>query len=247
MLRPLALVVVLVSLSACRTVGWDGTIWQKGTMREVMRDGRTEERARVVEAARGPDVVGIGALTGLAGEISIVDGAVWITRSLTGRRLATTQGAAAEEGATLLVTASVPEWVELPIDREIDLEDVPAWAGFPNRDWTVAPFVVRGHLLGLEAHVLNGACPYREPIPTGKEPVRRSAATTFGTLVGFWARDGAGTLTHADQTVHAHVIVRGDETWTGHVDRVRIGAGSIVRVPRDREHLNRTNSVTRAY
>lgn len=216
-------------------------------MREVMHDGRTEERARIVEAARGPDVVGIGALTGLAGEISIVDGAVWITRSLPANRLATTQGAASDEGATLLVTASVPEWIELPIDRDIDLDELPAWAGFTARDWPTAPFVVHGRLIELEAHVLHGACPYREPVPVGKEPVRRRAASTFGTLVGFWARDGAGMITHAGQTVHAHAIVRGDETWTAHVDRVRIGAGSTLRVPRDREHLNRSNSVQRAY
>ena len=216
------LVVALASvplLSACRTVGWDGTVWRAGSMMEVMRDGRTEERARIVEAARGPDVVGIGALTGLAGEVSIVDGAVWITRSLPGGRLVTTQGAAAGEGATLLVTASPPEWTELPIDRDID----------------------------LDGHVLNGACPYREPIPAGKEPVRRHAAMVFGTLVGFWARDGAGTITHAGQTVHAHAVVRGDETFTAHVDRVRIGGGSILRVPRDREHLPRTNSARRTY
>lgn len=244
------LVVALASvplLSACRTVGWDGTVWRAGSMMEVMRDGRTEERARIVEAARGPDVVGIGALTGLAGEVSIVDGAVWITRSLPGGRLVTTQGAAADEGATLLVTASPPEWTELPIDRDIDLEELASWAGFESRDWSVAPFVVQGRLIDLDGHVLNGACPYREPIPAGKEPVRRHAAMVFGTLVGFWARDGAGTITHAGQTIHAHAVVRGDETFTAHVDRVRIGGGSILRVPRDREHLPRTNSARRTY
>lgn len=240
------LLLVLV-LPACRTVGWDGKVERWGSMREVMREGRTEGRVLVFSAAHGPDTVGIGALAELAGEVSIVDGATWITRSTASGRLATSQGAAADAQAALLVTASVPEWVELPVDRDIALDDIPEWAGFAAREWSVAPFVVRGKLLDVETHVLHGACPYAGDVPTDRQPVRRKTAFAFGTLVGFWARDGAGTITHAGQSVHAHAIVRGEESYTAHVDRVRIGAGSVLLVPRDREHVSPSHSISRTY
>src|SRR5690242_16590557 len=113
MLRALVLPLVLVS---CREVGWEGDVRRWGSMHEVMAEGATQGRVRIVDASRA-DVVGVGALAGLEGEITIVDGTTWITRSASSTRLDTTSGAAAGDEATLLATATVHEWVGLPIDR----------------------------------------------------------------------------------------------------------------------------------
>ena len=231
----------LFALAAgCKTIGWDGAVQQWGSVREVLREGKTDARVYVFDAASGPDTVGLGALAGLEGEITIADGTTWISRATSTGKIVTTQGGAGDSAATLLVTASVPAWVELPIDQDVPLSEIASWTGFGTRAWPVAPFIVRGRLLDLEAHVAHGACPRAGEVPPGREPARRRAASAFGTLVGFWARDGAGTITHQGEDVHAHVIVRGAESWTAHVDRVRIGAGSTLYVPRDQERVSVT-------
>lgn len=245
--RVLVLPLVLaLDLAACRSVGWEGDVKRWGSMHEVMAEGAMGPRVRLVDASRA-DVVGIGALAGLEGEISIVDGTTWVTRSRTSTKLDTTSGAAAGGEATLLVTATVHEWVGVQIDREIDLADLVAWSGLDALGWDVVPFVVKGRLVGLDAHVLHGACPFAGDVPPDKAPVRKHASSAFGTLVGFWARDGAGTITHRGEHVHAHAVVQGDDAWTAHVDRVRIGTGSTLYLPRGRERVSKGSLLRRTY
>lgn len=240
--------VCLLSLTTgCATIGWDGEVHSFGSVREALRDGDTHGRVRLVDAARGADTVGVGALAGLAGEITIADGVTWITRANADGTLSTTRGMATGDEATLLFTAHVSEWAELSVDSELPLASLPAWAGFPASEWATIPFVVHGRFVQLEAHVVNGACARKEPVPAGKEPVRRRAAQGFGTLVGFWARDGAGAITHVGENVHAHVLVNGEPAYTAHIDRVRIAPGSTVLVPRKRERVNKQFSLGRAY
>ncbi len=49
-------------------------------MREVMRDGHTEPRIRLAEVVARPNAHAVGALSGLSGEVTIVDGDVWVAR-----------------------------------------------------------------------------------------------------------------------------------------------------------------------
>jgi len=242
-----ASVLLLALSSGCATIGWDGEVQSFGSVREALRDGDTRGRVRLVDAARGADTIGVGALAGLAGEITIADGATWITRVNADGTVATTRGMALDDEATLLFTAHVAEWAELEIGSELALADLPAWAGFQASEWSTIPFVVHGRFVQLDAHVVNGACARKEPVPAGHEPARRHAAQGFGTLVGFWSRDGAGTITQAGEDVHAHVVVNGEPAYTAHVDRVRIAPGSTVLVPRQRERVNKQFSVGRAY
>ena len=104
-------------------------------------------------------------------------------------------------------------------------------------EWPVVPFVVRGVLVDLEAHVLRGACPMAGAVPPGKEPVRRRERQAFGTLVGFWTREAPGALTHAGQSLHTHVVLRGGESFSGHVERVRIAPGATLLLPRPTKYV----------
>ena len=101
--------------------------------------------------------------------------------------------------------------------------------------------------LAVEWWGLSICAPGAGTPPPGKEPVTRREAFTFGTLVGFWARDGAGTITHHGTRVHAHVLVRSDTPYTAHVDTVRVGAGSVLRIPRERGHAGQKSVLTRTY
>jgi len=238
---------LLSLLASCRAVGWEGQVQVYGSLREALALGQSQARVRVADVASGGHLIGIGVLAGLEGEITIANGATWIARADAQGRVASLPGMALEDQATFLVLTSVPEWLEVPVDSPVELADLGRWAGFGALEWPMVPFIVRGTLIDLDAHVLRGACPQAGAVPPGKEPVRHRAARSFGTLAGFWARDGAGVVTHAGQDVHAHVILQGETPFSGHVERVRIGAGATLLVPRPHSYISPQFALGRSY
>lgn len=248
----LSLALCTLLLASCnsfgmREVGWEGETKRWGSVVEVNRDGRTEGRVRVHDAVKGPTTIGIGALEGLGGELTIVDGATWTSRVERGGRVSTLHGAALEDRATFLVTADVDEWVEIPVPFEIDLRELADLAGFRDAEWTAMPFVVKGRLRALRSHVVNGACPLRADTRPENAPARRDYEGIYGTLVGFLTRDVSGTISHPNDPSHVHVVGGGDDSFTAHVEDVRVGAGSILRVPQTRAWVQRQRSSTRAH
>ncbi|NQT11505.1 MAG: hypothetical protein HQ582_02070, partial [Planctomycetes bacterium] len=100
------------------------------------------------------------------------------------------------------------------------------------------PFVIEGDLTALEMHVINGACPMRakrlgRELPPAQQPYHRSVAQTAGRLVGIYAAGAAHRLTHHGTNTHTHVLLKDKEgrTYTGHVERVGVGAGAVLRLP----------------
>jgi alpha-acetolactate decarboxylase len=93
------------------------------------------------------------------------------------------------------------------------------------------PFRVEGTFENLCLHVLNGSCPIADP--DGPEPWRLTDATAEGVLVGFFAADAAGKLTHHGQRSHVHALAITSEGQQagGHVDSTGIAAGAKLFVP----------------
>ena len=225
---------VALALSGCASSDWDGRVVSWGSMREVMREGRTEGRV-VLAAAAQPASVGLGALAGLRGEIVVVRGETWVARVVDGR-LECGRGALPEEQATLLALSEVSAWNELHLERDLTYEELVELLAGLAAEGRVAPdpwpFIIEGELFALEAHVLNGACPFAGEVPAGCEPLRRSLAHTSGMLVGFYAPRAAGQLVHHGEAIHAHVVLTTPEPYVGHVDHAAIAAGARVSWPR---------------
>ena len=220
--------VAVLLLGACSTAPDVPVVQHVGPMREVMRDGRTEPRARLADHAV-PGTFGVGALAGLDGEVLIDDGAVWIAR----------EGVAAEpagEGAhaTLLTTARVPAWreVALPAVASVDELEQAIAAAVPlaTTGGDAVPFLLEGR--GRVAlHVVRGSCPHgAAAAPEG--PARFAAADVALRCVGFFVRGQGGVMTHHDTALHVHAFARdGARTVMGHVDELGLQAGAMLRVP----------------
>jgi acetolactate decarboxylase len=106
-------------LLAPSCLSWNGVVERHGSMREVMREGRTGARISLDAAARSSRTVAVGALAGLDGEIAIVDGEAWVARDVGGRivtEIALDSGLA----ATLLASSDVPSWRRGEVERAID-------------------------------------------------------------------------------------------------------------------------------
>lgn len=227
------------ALAGCAVGGWNGRVERWGGMKEVLHDGKTERRVGLAEVTKEPHVYGVGAVEGLAGEIVILDGEAWVARREgSGVRTARVSGDN-DAGATLLVAAGVPRWSGVTLDRSLvtrEFEDFLATQGETMGLPSPFPFVVTGTLDAVEFHVVDGRCPMGDQQPGGSMTPAAAGATlrgTEGTLVGFFAEDMAGLVTHHGSRVHVHVLIAGDgpEPRMGHVDSLTVHAGAVVRFP----------------
>lgn len=215
-----------LSLIACLLVGcaapsWDGTVERWGTLREVLRDGDTSGKVRL-DAVEGS--VGVGAMEGLAGEITLVGGRIWIARP--NEPVSSTPRP--DDRAAFLAVADVPAWSEPISVGPIDLDALEARIAELAQGRETVPFMVEGEFVELEAHVLNGTCPFAADPALRSEPFRFHHERVRGRLVGFFTTLPAGTLTHHGTRLHAHALLD-DGSAMGHVDRAVI-AGTL-RVP----------------
>ena len=231
LLLPLILVTCLASAEVSGENPPDmPTIQTWGTMREVLREGKSEERITLTKLP-SEHTIAIGALAGLAGEITVLNGVVHVATFDNGEL----NSGPSQNGAraTLLVMAEVPAWRE---------QDLPALADFSSVEQAVRtaalkagidvtqpfPFVVEGLAADLSLHVIAGACPIATP--DGSSPGRFSDQERTVTLVGFYAENQEGRMTHHNRSSHVHVIVEGADI-SGHLEEVSFAAGARLRLP----------------
>lgn len=209
---------------------------QHGTMHAAIGKGEHQGRVALSSLAK-PGFYGVGALEGLAGEVTIVDGEV-VVSVVDGGAIESVDPTGRQ--ATLLVGAQVEAWRETRLDAEIAAGDFDAAIARATDVDGEEPFVfvVRGAVRELHYHVINGACPVharRAGIELSEEqqPASRTLATGEATLVGIFARDAAGKLTHPNTSTHVHVVLEEADgrRVTGHVESVALEAGASLRLP----------------
>lgn len=229
-------------LSGCAAKGRESgpTVRQFGAMRAVMREGETEARVRLAECVAERHVYAVGALAGLEGEVTIVDGEAWVSRVEGSGIRCTGPGVGEGDAATLLTLATVGDWdsVELPrgagdiADLEGVVEAEAARRGIDSAK--PFPFVVEGEASSLELHVIRGFCPANDAGATDSEAWRLSLdGPTRALLVGFFARDSEGVMTHHGTALHVHALLsHKGQRIAGHVDGVGVNRGAVLRLPR---------------
>jgi acetolactate decarboxylase len=217
------------------------TVKQYGTFRDVMRGGHREARLSLEDAAGMKDAVAIGAVEGLQGEITILDGNVWVARRDGDRLRVTGPELVSSDKATFLTLARVGRWQNVALnangggaDRALEGQ-IEATARQHGIDTTKPfPFVIEGTATEIEMHVINGSCPFGgEPATMDTEPWRRkSQLPVRATIVGVFAADSAGVMTHHETSIHAHALLELDGRMaTCHVDRVSMGPRATLRIP----------------
>ena len=107
---------------------------------------------------------------------------------------------------------------------------------------TTKPFVftIEGEFRQLRLHVINGACPvhariHQTKIPQGKQPYEREFTRLRGRLVGIYADNAVGELTHPAMKTHLHVVFVDETTGkqlTGHIESTGVFSGATLKLPR---------------
>lgn len=206
-------------------------VW--GSLREIMHEGKT---GPAVSLAAVPRVhsYGVGALSGLRGEILLLDGNAFVSTARTG---GVEVKPAANEQATLLVIAAVPSWKSVPIGAAIAADELDqrleVLARANGMDVEKAfPLVIDGGQFDVDWHVLDGdkGAPGGSHADHMRDAVTGQLVGAQATVVGFFSKHHAGVFTHRGQRTHFHVLTA-DRKVMGHVDRLAVRAGATLRLP----------------
>lgn len=224
------------------TVG-DSRIVQYGKMHEAIGQQQHQGRVQLSQLLQRPHFYGVAALAGLHGEVTILDGRATITRVAAGGQLHSS-AVAPEDQATLLIGAYVPSWNEhrIPVSvppEQFDkyISDVAAQAGVLLSEPFL--FTVEGQFSKVRLHVINGACPLharlrRIQLPQDRQPFEAELQQVSGTVVGVFAKDAVGSITHPATSVHMHLLFRdaaSGQLVTGHVEQLGLQAEAMLRLP----------------
>lgn len=215
---------------------------QFGNMHEVLSAGAGQAHPRVTlsKAMERPHAYAVGAMAGLDGEVTIVDGQAWLSRP-SGQGLDTEGPTSTTAGkAAYLTVAYVDRWKEASMQRAFAGEELERFIADQGRHHGIDverpfPFVIEGELSDLQAHVINGICPMKPGVrlTADVQPWRYQLERPVrATIVGFYAPDSVGKLTHPGTAIHAHAVIDVDgRPVTAHVERLTVAPGGVLRLP----------------
>ena len=223
----------------------DSTIVQYGTMHEAIGKQQHQGRVRLSDLGAKKHFHGVGALEGLAGEVTINDGQVYVTSLDDAGSLRVIDGPMGERQATMLVGAVVPSWSCISVDANVAPESVDQFiAGAASQSGvnTDKPFmfVVEGTFSDARIHVINGACPVHArmqkiELPQDRRPFEKEMTQVTGKVIGVFAKDAVGKLTHPATSTHMHLLFTDKQTGniaTAHIEQIGLAKGSSVSFPK---------------
>ena len=209
-----------------------------GAIREIFMQGQTQSRVRLDELSLTSSSFGLGALSELRGEITIVEGESWLAYPDGPEDVDVEVTTDSDEGAALLVVADVEAWLSLPIDAEVSYQELGAYvstraeaAGWPNRG--PLPFLIEGPVRSLRWHVVDGT---RVPeAEWSREAVQETAfreTLDQGDVrcIGFYAPDQQLVFIPPGETVHVHMVDESRQV-SGHVEDAVILPGAVLKLP----------------
>jgi len=215
-----------------RTHATDVKVW--GSLREMMREGRTESRVAIAPLLAAPHMYAVGAIAGMRGEVTVLDGTAWL--ALGDRDSGRATAGIADEGAALLVASYVADWSRVAIPEDIPFAEldrrIEALAAAAGMDVDIPfPFLIEGEFSDVRWHVLKGPPSSDAAHDHIGNAVVGDPKTIRGTLVGFFSRHHQGSFTHMGQNIHAH-LVDTSSMLAAHADQISIRASSMLVLPR---------------
>lgn len=223
----------------------NGEILQYGKMHEVIGMQQDQARVSINNLIRKPHLYAVGALEKLHGEFTIDDSQPTATLVSPDIRPLPVQEDKRDLQATLLIGAYVEQWTEQVIEKPLSDEEFDRYlqkaaetAGLDSQKPFM--FMVLGDFSDVSYHVINGACPVharikKKEIPREKKPFEASVTDISGKIIGVFAKDAAGKLTHPATKTHKHLIYKdgsSEQALTGHIESTGIRKGARLFLPK---------------
>jgi acetolactate decarboxylase len=207
----------------------------------MMHEGKTDAAVSLGTMLPDPDLFALGALAGLAGEVTVLGGMAYLAYPQGADEARTEMTEASAAGAALLVAARVPAWQRVTMPEAARFEDLDeAIAGLAGSvGWSADarfPFLMEGEFEALRFHVIDGA---RLPAGAGGHgdhtaaSVKMERTRATARVLGFYSRTDEGVFTHMGSRTHLHCVLE-EPLVSGHVDHIVVPAGTEVRFPAGR-------------
>jgi len=198
----------------------------------MMMEGDFSAKVAIKTAIMSGPTVGVGAVSGARGEITIIDGALVVSYGKPGAHPVPTA-----DTASLLATASCKAWQKVKIDRDVAPQDIEPFIAGAARAHGIDPsssfpFEAHGAIAHFVMHIniapTKGAHGMNEPMAI---TVVRKGVELPGDVAGLYVADDLmGIVTHFGEHAHSHWIAP-DHRATAHLDRWGLKAGTTLLLP----------------
>lgn len=198
-----------------------------GNLREMMMDNVTTSNLDLHKLESYTHLYALGAIEGLAGEISVVDGVSLTTRIENDSII---NESTYDVNATLLVYTQVDRFRTVNVNEELSLNALEEFLGDVSESRELAnPFAfrIKGTASKIRWHIVEGSSNSHDHATTS---YNRSQNEVEVELLGFYSDHHQGVFTHHGSNTHIH-LVNLKTGMTAHVDDVTIKANSKLLIP----------------
>lgn len=243
-------IVLMTATTTSADTPWDGSIVRYGTMHEAIGRQQHQGRVRLSDLVKRPHFYAVAALEGLKAEVTIDDGKITITGIGDTGRLGPVADTDGNRQATMLVGASVDSWSQHKVSSDVSAEDFDQFiadaASQAGLDLSKPfPFKIEGKFTGVRLHVIHGACPIHArmqklDLPVDKRPFEKDWEQVGGKIIGVFAKDAVGKLTHPATSTHMHLLFKDEQieqTVTGHIEQAGLATGCVLYIPKPKTDL----------
>ncbi|NBC57914.1 MAG: alpha-acetolactate decarboxylase [Bacteroidetes bacterium] len=199
------------SVSAMKNVMWKGELGAKIQLDTLNKNG----------------LYGIGPLEGLAGEITIVEGQIYISTVDDNNQIRVEKQP--HVGAPFFVYTNAEKFKEIKLPEDVTNLNLLNKFLSKNHDTDNAyMFKLKGQIESGKIHVQN--LPPNTKVSSPKEAHQGQVDFEIDNkaveMIGFYSNSAHGVYTHHDTNIHVHLITK-DKTMMGHCDATSFNPKSI--------------------
>ena len=208
-----------------------------GHFKKMVHMKKIEGVVNIQEAIPPANGYAVGAIQQGLGEITVIDGEIWLDYGKDGIGKSV-NSSPADEKAVLLVTSQVAKWQEIGVPDQLSkerlykfiLEQAEQHGLDVNSPF---PFILEGSFDNLLLHVINGQNPKfggHGKIDHLFKQIKEERNKQKAIVIGFYSATTQGVYTHPGESWHLHAVIL-DENIGAHVDDISILNGSILKLP----------------
>jgi len=205
-----------------------GKVHITGEMRNVMWKGKLEGNIYLDTISNKSDIVGLGPLEYLGGEIIVIDGKSYKSIVISDSSMEVVETFNIK--APFFAYANILNWSEELLD--VDIQTIQQLESFLDNKLSGSsqPFMFKlaGFVKEATIHVVNlpvGA-KVSSPNDAHKGQVKYQIEYQEAEIVGFFSKEHKGIFTHHDTYLHLHLMTK-DKQMMGHLDELSIEKGKM--------------------
>ena len=200
-----------------------GKVHITGEMRNVMWKGQLEGNIYLDTIANKSNVVGLGPIEYLGGEIIVIDGKSYKSMVMSDSSMEVVETFNIK--APFFAHANILNWSEELID--VDIQTIQQLESFLDNKMSGSSqplmFKLAGFVKEATIHVVNlpAGAKVSSPNDAHKGLVKYQMENQEAEIVGFFSKEHKGIFTHHDTYLHMHLMTK-DKQMMGHLDELSI-------------------------